>query len=308
MARTRKTIPFELHILMGLPGSGKTYWATHNYPTNYFLNHVGRMIVSLDDFKDDAQHMVHNALNVEFKNYMQSCHVDKVDVCVDGPIFTYENLYKVIEDIVSYIRNNCFWKKRNYGDYSLSFVIHQWNEDRETCVYNDNKRNRNLKSTSTIKNQNYDIVDVNAIKNYLGEHNIEFNNVTKIDHMVEKTTLFQTRFEEVCDNSYISHGDERGRYMYSEEWSLGGEWGNCWGNKGVVEKENPKEFVELDDFLESIVPNISYLQYKKIRNHCVDTVQWHEHDYYSSGTNYTCWRCDMRKMYDMLKQMNLIFD
>lgn len=99
---------------------------------------------------------------------------------------------------------------------------------------------------------------------------------------------------------------KKGKYIYSESWSLVGECGNCWGDTWHVEAQEPKEFVRLDDFLIKVVPNMTFLQYKKVFNHCVDKIEWHEHDYYSEGTYETCWRCDMEKLYVMLKEMNLI--
>ena len=106
-----RNIPIEFHILMGLPGSGKTYWATHHYPTDYYLNHTGRIIVDLDKHldDDDNENWIWDALDDEFKHYMESCRVDKLDICVDGPIMTYEHLYKVIDDIISYMKLYCKW-------------------------------------------------------------------------------------------------------------------------------------------------------------------------------------------------------
>lgn len=312
-----RTIPFEFHILVGLPGSGKTYWATHNYPTNYFLNHNGRMIVDLDKFKDCGDMMLMKALDEEFKNYMTSCHVNKVDVCIDGLITTHDDLYNLIYGILMYMQRKCTWKNRKYGDFTLSFIIHQWNENREACIYNDNMRNRDVKAKSSIKNLPYDNINVKQVENHLrnnlviektlGEsYDSKITQIKKIEHMVEKTTLYQTLFEPECVYSHNDPCAEKGRYIYSESWSLGGEGGNCWGKKWSISSEEQKEFVELDDFLIKVAPDISFLQYKKIFNHCVDKVEWHEYDYYSAGTDETCWRCDMKKLYKMLKEMNLI--
>ena len=114
-----RTIPFEFHILIGLPGSGKTYWATHNYPTNYFLNHTGRMIVDLDKFKDCGDRMLMKALDEEFKNYMTSCHVNKVDVCIDGLVTTHDDLYNLIYGILIYMQRKCTWRLKKHGDFTL---------------------------------------------------------------------------------------------------------------------------------------------------------------------------------------------
>lgn len=311
-----RIIPFEFHILMGLPGSGKTYWAEHNYPTSNFCNYSGRMIISLDNYKD-KENWISSALDEEFKNYMDCCHVEKVDACIDGPLTTYKHLEKVIDEILIYMKDNCKWKQYGAGDYELSFIIHQWDENRQACFHNDMYRNRSIKSGASIAFFDYVNIDENFIKclkkhleNFQIQHNITLNIklIKKVEHMVEKSTLYEQKFEPACDNKWGHGNDPKGMYLYSEDWSLGGEWGNCWGDHGPVHGEPAKEFIEFDDFLEDIVPNITFLQYKKIKNHCVEQIDWHESDYYSSGTDSACWRCDMRKLYDMLKEMNLIED
>lgn len=312
-----RTIPFEFHILVGLPGSGKTYWATHNYPTDYFFNHNGRMIVDLDKFKDRGDKMLEMALNEEFKHYMISCEVDKVDVCIDGLVTTYFDLYKLINGILLYMRSKCQWRLINRVDFSLSFIIHQWNEDREVCIYNDSLRDRCVKAKNSIKNIPYenispytledDLRSSLVVENIFSEsYDSKIVQIKKITHMIEKATLYQTVFEPECEYFDYDKYAENGRYIYSESWSLGGECGNCWGDTWDVEAQEQKEFVKLDDFLLKIATNLSFLQYKKIFNYCVDKIEWYEPDYYSAGTYEACWRCDMKKLYKILIEMNLI--
>jgi len=305
---------FNLHILVGLPGSGKTYWATHNYPTSYMSNHTGRMIVNLDKYINQSAWII-KALNEEFINYLRELHYDELDICIDGPIFSNDNVCDFINAFMSYVETN---SGHGLGsiDYHMNIIIHQWNENRDACIHNDNARNRDIKASVTIKNTPYKKIDLKHIYDYITnlinleypDKDITFNVKPIIQHEVMMTTNYEQIFEPACDNKYGHGNDEQGRYMYSEDWSLGGEWGNCWGGHGNVAGEEPKEFVELDDFLEKICPNISFLQYKKIKNHCVEMIEWHVPDYYSSGTDDACWRCDMRKLYDMLKEMNYIED
>ena len=66
------------------------------------------MIVDLDKFKDCGDKMLVNALDEEFKNYMiKNNIVDKVDVCIDGLITTYDDLYNLIYGILTYMQNEC---------------------------------------------------------------------------------------------------------------------------------------------------------------------------------------------------------
>lgn len=306
---------FEFHILVGLPGSGKTYWATHNYPTDYFLNHNGRMIVDLDKFSGDGDKMLENALDEEFKHYMVNCSVNKVDVCIDGLVTTHFNLNKLISGILKYMKHKCMWKNRK--DFSLSFIIHQWDENREVCIYNDKIRNREVKAQTSIKYLPYEKINAKDVENHLrndcviekilGEsYDSVVTKVKKIEHKVKRATLYSTLFEKECTEAQFDTYSEKGRYIYSESWSLGGECGNYLGDKWTIDAQESKDFVELDDFLLRIVPDISLLQYRKIFKECVNKIEWHNHDYYSSGTYETCWRCDMKKLYEMLKKMNLI--
>lgn len=216
-----RTIPFEFHILVGLPGSGKTYWATHNYPTDYFFNHNGRMIVDLDKFKNSGDKMLVNALNEEFKRYMIKCEVDKVDVCVDGLVTTYSDLYKLINGILLYMQSECQWRLMNRGDFSLSFIIHQWNEDREVCIYNDNARNRDVKARNSIKNLPYESISLYTLEDDLRSslvvekifnesYDSKIKQIKKITHMVEKATLYQTLFEPECEHFSSDKNAEKG--------------------------------------------------------------------------------------------------
>ena len=86
-------------------------------------------------------------------------------------------------------------------------------------------------------------------------------------------------FEPECVYQHNDPCTEKGRYIYSESLSLGGESGNCWEKKWSISVEEQKEFSELDDFLIKVAPDISFLQYKRIFNHCVDKVELHEYDY-----------------------------
>ena len=53
---------------------------------------------------------------------------------------------------------------------------------------------------------------------------------------------------------------------------------------------------------------MSFIDYKNIYNQCVDTEETYEHDYYGGCETKIRWRCDMEKLYEILKSMNLIND
>ena len=67
-----------------------------------------------------------------------------------------------------------------------------------------------------------------------------------------------------------------------------------------------KKFEELDNLLEEIAPNVTFLHYKKIRSQCVKTEESYERDYYGGGCSYLNWVCDLEKLYDLLEQQGYI--
>lgn len=58
--------------------------------------------------------------------------------------------------------------------------------------------------------------------------------------------------------------------------------------------------------MEDVCPNISFIQYKRIFNECVEIEDFNESDYYG-GTEYKSrYKLDVRKCYKMLRERNLI--
>jgi hypothetical protein len=95
--------------------------------------------------------------------------------------------------------------------------------------------------------------------------------------------------------------------LRSERWCTGGAYGNCWNDHlSPVSGDDPLEFDELDDLLEKIAPNVTFLHYKKIRNRCVSTEDSYESDYYGGGCNYMNWVCDLEELYSILEELGYI--
>lgn len=307
----KNTIPFfEFHLLVGLPGSGKTYFATHNFTSNNFGNHDGSMILSLDNFKEydilDSKNLIEEILYNEIKKELchytnlyfyetviQSNNIDRLKICIDGLLITYENILKVIEICKKYLESKL-------GTVKIKFCIHQWDENREICIYNDKMRNRKESSEISIKNYPYENIYTYRLKEKFP--NIEFE---KIDHKVVKSTLYEQVFEPKCEINYKT--GKPSEYLCSESWSEGGTWGSCWSDSlGTIEPDKPKEFKEFDDFLLEVCPDISFLNYKYVLNNCVEIEKWGTSDYYGGYEYSAKWKCNMRKLYEVLKERNLI--
>ena len=99
----------------------------------------------------------------------------------------------------------------------------------------------------------------------------------------------------------------RNDMMCSDEWCLGGSWSDCYGNSGNVSADDqPTEFTEFDDLLTKICPNVTMLQYKKLYRECVTTKKRRECDYYGGVCEYARYVCNLRKLYEMMIEMNLV--
>lgn len=315
--RTRHINPiFELHFLMGLPASGKSYWAKENFNANTMCNHTGDFIVDLDKYLHYENYnlttpVIYSALNdSDMKHYaggeLQNTN-QVVKACIDGLITTVDDLTKVIDSTLTYIQN------RYTGcDYQIKIYVHQWNEDRKTCLHNDKMRvnsgERKVGSEVTIRTRHYEYIQKEQLQKYKEENNhvvsIKFER-----HTVKKVNLYDTMFAPLIGYDqckYSSDSLKKTKYMYSESWSAGGSWGDCWGNEGTISPDTPLNFKELDELLEKICPNITYLQYKKIQRECVEIDEYTEHDYYGGCEYMQRWKCDLEKLYEMLKEMKLV--
>ena len=95
--------------------------------------------------------------------------------------------------------------------------------------------------------------------------------------------------------------------LRSDTWCLGGSWGDCWGNTGMVSAdEQPTEFKEFDDLLMEVCPNITLLQYKKLYNSLVSIESGCENDYYGGSTENAYYKCNLKDLYNMMIEMGLI--
>ena len=82
------------------------------------------------------------------------------------------------------------------------------------------------------------------------------------------------------------------RQLYSDvltvEWTTGGETGgSCWdeGDEDrhyAVESEKEPEFEDLDKILQSLCPQITFLQYKALNKDVVQEKDWTDREYYGN--------------------------
>jgi hypothetical protein len=96
------------------------------------------------------------------------------------------------------------------------------------------------------------------------------------------------------------------KYMDSDYWTISKTTRSyCEDDKHYEPNEDPLDFVALDEYLMSLDLHFPYLLYKKIWRECVTKETDYKYDYYESST-VQFWRCDMEKLYQILKQYKYV--
>jgi len=306
----------EVHIAVGLPGSGKTTWMKAKseevkYPEGYSENSCIRnqvyesWYIDIDYTLGSTTHrdsvISNGKLDVKRLLSYSTClstswiHEDPIYVWIDGlALNTDDVLYYMrgLSDMVDPIKQMYIGGP---APFKWNIVVDQWKCDREQCVINDKLRlgTRLMASNVTIQNAEYRMISEEELMKAVLDESLNINDVKVVYHDVYKVEDWQIALDR--------HGDEDiARYMYSPEWCLGGTWGNYLGSRGTVDADSPLENTVLDELLEEICPNITYLQYKKLKDRCVTLKEKEESDYYGGSTRYASWRTDLKVLYETL--------
>lgn len=271
----------KLLILVGLPGSGKsTFVADYTEKNRYQLkafkvvdfDHIRRKIRGREK---QGVSLIKTAIECGYAGAMFSISQNNSVVILDGLFLTnadYEMLISAYADI-----------------HEIQQVeFHYWTPDVEACLWNDRGR-RYIPSEDTIRGLKVEKPNIEELQK-------KFSIPMKIiKHTVVRKPEYVVFSQE--------HGLElyQDKYLKSTSWSLGGE---CWGwdgEKRPLDAEEPCEFAELDDFLMDVAPNLTFLQYKKLRRECVSMKEVEDNDYYSSTTK-AFWVCDVEALFNLLEE------
>lgn len=273
----------KIIIAYGLPGSGKSYYG------NKLEEDRKAFHIEMDGYID------RNGEYPSVRTTLMPSHFSYFkDIYIDSLITTNDTLEQVIYD--------AFLAARDNGIRCPSFEILEFEGTRQTCMENAKRRNDGRDVSVTIENIPLEQVDKKRIEAYvkgLGKDNI----VVFMKRKVFDNSVWDIYFQPELD-SYNGDGE---RYIYSESWSQGGSWGDCWGNEGTIHAEEPpKVFKEFDELLEKICPDITFLQYKSISAECMDTEEWDEADYYGGVEYRARYRVDLKKLHDELTRRGII--
>jgi hypothetical protein len=276
-------------VIGGLPASGKTTLA------NEYKN---KKVFRMDDYRDCSEKEIKLKIRMFFADFhdrfKRDTNYSQCKFIVEGLFTTNDDVKKLLE----YIEGNSSF------DIVSKVEIVWFKEDRLQCIVNDTYRlRRHKKSTKTILNLPYEPIDLSLYKDY----RFKFNLIEKDVYAMEDWQKFAKKFDinlTTRPRYYYTEnaGEERFLVGY-DTWEKYGTRNNCWGHVRDVEMEEPTEFTELNDLLEKVVPNITFLQYKKL-----DCVVFDEDidigDYYSSVTG-GCNVCDIKDLYERLVELEL---
>jgi hypothetical protein len=215
----------------------------------------------------------------------------------DGLFTTNKCVVEFIEQLINYFNSNSS-VLRYSGGVTLNVYIHYWNENREQCIKNDEWRGREQSAKATIQNIPYEKLDMAYLKNTLMNKNVYF-----MDPAIHEVKVLDT-YDKYFDPLNNTYQDK----CYSDTWDTGGHWGNCWGDEGEITPEPQPEFNTFDELLEKVAPDISHLQYKRLYRECVTIEEGTDVGYYGSYTYYNRYVLDLKKCYEMLKEMGYIKD
>lgn len=277
-----------LRITMGLPGSGKTDFATKKVKegNGYGYNSQRKVHIDFDLFT--KRNISLDRIKTELNDYVKKDYFN--EIIVDGLFLTIDDVIKLIELI----------DKKYYTELT-DVCIEYWRENIEYCLHNDMYRRDGNDSSITIKNGKLERVTNSSIKTIEDHFPLLVNKVKINYHNVIKIPEWK-----VFANKYSLHYDDDGKVKGSS-WCLGGTWANCWGNSGSVSSEpEPDGFDELDKILEDISPNITFLQYKRIVSNVVLTDEYGDSDYYGGRTLYAYRYFYVESLYNELKERELI--
>lgn len=277
----------HLIIPIGLPGSGKTYFGKFvvgNVDRNNKIHSYGYCdkfcFVDFDHFKD-------NTLDYAVEHAYLNGNV----VYCDGLFLTEESIYTLVKLLkVRFESCNC-----RISDVTLVY----FNENRNVCLMNDSLRDKERRAEITIKNAPF----MSCLRGeFIDEISSIFYGKTNVN-IVYRDIYKADNFDEIKIRKWCvdSNGDIR-----SEDWTTGGYWGNCWGDSGSVSSEHPTEFVEFDEILEELCPNISFLQYKDLYKKVVKCKDFTDYGYYGSYTNKCYWSCNVDELKEELKNMGIL--
>lgn len=271
----------KLIILYGLPGSGKTFFVKQQNLDSYHT-----IVLDLDSIFNNSY--LHNSKLQQQKFLLEkiiSAFNYNKSIILDGLFTSNKDVAKIVNNL----------KDRDINDYILEIIY--WKPDIEACLHNDLYR-REKSSEITIKNCKLEYPDPNIIGKQF----------TLIEKTVETKSFFELNF-----NKFIFNIKKHSKLIIDENnmliggtWNGGGTWGNYLGNSGTIDAETPTKFSELNELVQLVCPEISYLNFINIYDKCYSINESSSNDYYGGHSITYCHKFDLKEFFIALENLKYI--
>lgn len=271
-----------VHVLVGLPGSGKSCFAqklAKHEPTTCIIGENELQDLDYRCYKVNSgkryEPMSREKLLQTIKNHLGYGYRTFI---LDG-LFLDNDLILACLDTI------------NESHPVKKVILDIWPDDRENCKRNDHNRRR-IGSSLSIDTLTTTKVDPKVIRE-------KYPNTTVARQSVYLLPDYAYFFRD-----YIQLEDES--VLKSDGWSLGGtSWGYD-GSSSPIEADPPMtDFKEFDKLLDEVAPTLSKLDYQAIKGACVSVEQYEDSDYYSRIQK-ARFVCSMEDLYDCLNHLGYI--
>ena len=288
----------EIHVMYGLPGSGKTHFC-HEAVTTAKTTDCKKYL-DLDAYaKKRPKANFEDFADTEVYNFIKGRTIIPY---IDGLITTHEQLGIVVRSAID-AKQTAYYDSNNIKVY-----VHAWNEDRETCKFNDIGR-REISSRLSIDNLPYETIrSFDDIKAAVGSDYSDKAQFFLERHLVIRRPGYKQYFAERgmrMDEGKVNTDTwhdifNNSRYIYSDSWCTGGTICSYTGSSSTVYAEEPAEFYQMVELFDLVDPKMSFKTGVRIFKEAVDVEENPEKDYYGGEVGYQRYKLDLQKMYDII--------
>lgn len=260
-------------ILYGLPASGKTTYAKNEAYHNPYIS-----VIDVDSISGENKFLKLKKLAKKLFSLRMQRHI-----ILDG-CFTTNDQVQELMNFISY----------ELSDFNIVYKIVWWGEDRQSCLFNDKFR-REISSENSINFMKFE------------KPNPEKLGILQ-KHFTKKRVVRKPMSVLWASKMSLSSKEIEDQKIRSSRWSIGGTVGHYMSDDlENVEGEPPlASFKEFDDLITSVKKDISFSDYKKIKEQCVKIESNMQSDYYGGMICYHNYVCDIKTLFDVLVDMNIV--
>lgn len=294
---------FQIRILHGLPGSGKTTFIETKFKEFCKKSPLREYVrIDVDKLRTDdywKYPTVYNLPREEFREKIKDelsrslvtyeGHIISDGIIVDGLFLTNQMIIDAIEDSIEVFKNK---------ELDLQFVIDSWNENRKACRINDIIRDRYHYAAVSIRRAPFERVDIERIKSLFPNYTIGLCKHT-VYEPTPKETFFARGLVSVKNSDKI---------ISSDTWSGGGDYRCCWDNYShpIYPDEDPDRFYELDEFLRRVGVTLTQKDYEHVFYCLVQTETNYDYDCYGGCEERRWYEINIDSLYDFLREHHYI--